>query len=227
MSSVIGWLKRLMRARRMRNRFPDCAIHQGVIVDSGSALGRYAVLFRDVSLSNSQLGKYTYVQRGSVINNAEIGPYCCIAAGVTIGLAMHPTSMVSTSPVFYDNTQPLPKFFVKHKLFEGNMPRAVIGADVWIGQGVLIKAGVRIGVGAVIGAGAVVTKDVAAYTIAAGNPCRPIRMRFNEEICQKLLESQWWEFDETRLQELVNYFQEPESFCAYLSGASKPVHKDE
>lgn len=227
MSSVISWLKRFIRERRMRNRFSDCLIHQGALVDLDSTLGRYAVLFQDVSLFNSRLGKYSYVQRGSVINNTEIGSYCSIAGDVTIGLAMHPTSMVSTSPVFYDNTQPLPKFFAKEKLFKDNMPRTIIGADVWIGQGVFIKAGVRIGVGAVIGAGAVVTKNVPPYMIAAGNPCRPIRMRFNDEISQKLLESQWWDFDENRLQELVNYFQEPESFCAHLSGVSKLVHKDE
>jgi acetyltransferase-like isoleucine patch superfamily enzyme len=200
-------------------------IHPGALVDSGSTLGRNVVLFRDVSLSNSRLGEYTYVQLGSVINNAEIGPYCSIAGSVTIGLAMHPTFMVSTNPVFYDNTQPLPRFFSKGKLFADNMPRTVIGADVWIGQGVFIKAGVSIGVGAVIGAGAVVTKDVPPYMIAAGNPCRPIRLRFNEEICQKLLESRWWEFDEEKLQELAGYFQEPDAFCAHLIEASQSVNQ--
>jgi serine acetyltransferase len=105
------------------------------------------------------------------------------------------------------------------------MPRTVIGADVWIGQGVFIKAGVRIGVGAVIGAGAVVTKDVPPYMIAAGNPCRPIRLRFNEEICQKLLESRWWEFDEEKLHELARYFQEPEAFCAHLNETSQSVNQ--
>lgn len=223
MRSVVRGLRRLVRERGLRSRFPDCVIHQGAQLDSDSTLGRHAVLFRDVSLSNSQLGEYSYVQCGTVINNAEIGPYCSIAGGVTIGLAMHPTTMVSTSPVFYDNTQPLPKFFAKEKLFEDNIPRTVIGADVWIGQGVLIKAGVQIGVGAVIGAGAVVTKDVPPYMIAAGNPCRPIRLRFSEEICQKLLESKWWEFDEQKLQELVNYFQEPETFCTHLNKTGKSV----
>lgn len=225
MRPVIRWLRRLLNERRLRNRFPDGVIHQGASVDSGSTLGRHVVLFRDVSVSNSQLGACTYAQLGSMINNAEIGPYCSIAGGVTIGLAMHPTSMVSTSPVFYDNTQPLPKFFAKNKLFEDNMPRTVIGADVWIGQGVLIKAGVRIGVGAVIGAGAVVTKDVPPYMIAAGNPCRPIRLRFNEETCKKLLDSRWWELDERKLQELANYFQEPETFCTYLNETGTSVHQ--
>lgn len=216
MSLVVGWLRRLISERRLRNRFHDSVIHQGANISSNSTLGKYTVLFRDVSLFNTQLGEYSYVQSGSVICNAEIGPYCSIAGGVNIGLAMHPTSMVSTSPVFYDNTQPLPKFFAKTKLFSENMPRTVIGADVWIGQGSLVKAGVRIGIGAVIGAGAVVTKDVPPYMIAGGNPCRAIRPRFSEELCQKLLDTRWWELDETKLQELAPYFHDPELLCNHL-----------
>jgi len=47
-----------------------------------------------------------------------------------------------------------------------------IGNNVWIGTGVIILPGVTIGDGAVIGAGAVVTKSVAEYVIAVGNPAR-------------------------------------------------------
>lgn len=50
-----------------------------------------------------------------------------------------------------------------------------IGNRVWIGAGVHVNPGVTIGDGAVIGSGSVVTRDVPAYVIAAGNPCRVIR----------------------------------------------------
>ncbi|WP_157569624.1 sugar O-acetyltransferase [Mucilaginibacter arboris] len=50
-----------------------------------------------------------------------------------------------------------------------------IGSDVWIGGGVIICPGVTIGDRCVIGAGSVVTKNIAADTFAAGNPCRPIK----------------------------------------------------
>jgi acetyltransferase-like isoleucine patch superfamily enzyme len=46
---------------------------------------------------------------------------------------------------------------------------------VWIGFDVSILKGVTIGEGAVIGACSVVTRDVPAYTVAAGNPARTIR----------------------------------------------------
>ncbi len=45
----------------------------------------------------------------------------------------------------------------------------------WIGARVIITKGVTIGEGAVVGAGSVVTKDVAPYTIVAGNPARVVR----------------------------------------------------
>ncbi|MEU6354129.1 acyltransferase [Streptomyces sp. NPDC047072] len=52
-----------------------------------------------------------------------------------------------------------------------------IGDDVWIGSHVIVVDGVTIGDHCVIGAGAVVTKDLAPWTVAAGNPARPLRDR--------------------------------------------------
>lgn len=45
----------------------------------------------------------------------------------------------------------------------------------WLGFNVCILPGVTIGEGAVVGAASVVTKDVAPYSIVAGNPARFIR----------------------------------------------------
>ncbi|MGX5212274.1 acyltransferase [Streptomyces violaceus] len=52
-----------------------------------------------------------------------------------------------------------------------------IGDDVWIGSHVVVLDGVTVGDHCVIGAGAVVTKDLPAWTMAAGNPARRIRDR--------------------------------------------------
>ena len=50
-----------------------------------------------------------------------------------------------------------------------------VGNNVWIGGSVVITPGVTIGDCCVIGAGSVVTKDIPAWSVAAGNPCRVIR----------------------------------------------------
>ena len=50
-----------------------------------------------------------------------------------------------------------------------------IGRNCFIGCNCLILKGVTIGDNCVIGAGSVVTKDIAANTVAAGNPAKAIR----------------------------------------------------
>ena len=50
-----------------------------------------------------------------------------------------------------------------------------IGDKAFIGCNVIVLKGVTIGEGSVIGAGSVVTRDIAPWHIAAGNPCREVR----------------------------------------------------
>jgi putative colanic acid biosynthesis acetyltransferase WcaF len=49
--------------------------------------------------------------------------------------------------------------------------------DCWIAAEAFIGPGVTIGQGAVVGARAVVMKDVAPWTVVAGNPARVVRQR--------------------------------------------------
>lgn len=48
--------------------------------------------------------------------------------------------------------------------------------DVWIGMNAIILKGVTVGEGAIVAAGAVVTKDVAPYTVVAGNPAVMVKV---------------------------------------------------
>nr|WP_315943076.1 CatB-related O-acetyltransferase [Microbacterium festucae] len=59
--------------------------------------------------------------------------------------------------------------------------RVEIGSDVWIGASAVVLGGVTIGDGAIVAAGSVVTRDVAAFSIVAGNPARHVRFRIPED----------------------------------------------
>jgi acetyltransferase-like isoleucine patch superfamily enzyme len=58
--------------------------------------------------------------------------------------------------------------------FQGDVQ---IDRGVWLGTMVVVTAGVHIGEGAVVGASAFVNHDIPAFSIAAGQPARVVKMR--------------------------------------------------
>lgn len=52
----------------------------------------------------------------------------------------------------------------------------VIEDDVWVGAHCIILKGVTIGARSIIGAGSVVTKSIPTDCVAAGNPCKVIKL---------------------------------------------------
>lgn len=123
-----------------------------------------------------------------------IGKFCAIAKGVQFIMngANHRMNLVTTYPFNimgggWEKCTPS----VEDLPFKGD---TVIGNDVWIGQNATIMPGVYIGDGAIIAANSTVTKDVAAYHIAGGNPARTIRQCFDEELIEYLLRLKWWDW---------------------------------
>ncbi len=53
------------------------------------------------------------------------------------------------------------------------------------------------------------TKDIPPYTIAAGNPCKNIRLRFTEEFVTRLISTEWWRKNDSELELMANLFAEP------------------
>lgn len=176
----------------------NCNIDKTSAVCSGSQINR------------TSMGRYSYIGHDCFFVNVEVGSFCSIADGCRVGGAIHPINRVSSSPVFHSGKNVMKKNFCN--LQEIETPRTTIGNDVWIGANVCIKAGVTIGDGAVIGMGAVVTEDVKPYEIRGGVPAKLIKKRFDDETIAKLLESQWWNWDEERLKIFADSFDDVESF---------------
>lgn len=86
----------------------------------------------------------------------------------------------------------------------------MVGNDVWIGQNVTIMPGVNIGDGAIIGTNSTVASDIPPYSIAAGNPARVIRKRFDDETIQLLEQLQWWNLPIEEIDNLIPVLSNPD-----------------
>jgi acetyltransferase-like isoleucine patch superfamily enzyme len=134
----------------------------------------------------------------------EIGKYCSIADDIFIFLTgNHDYENVSTFPFHCLGYNP-PLNFKCKSLSKGSV---IIGNDVWIGKKTMIMSGVNIGDGAVIAAGTVVTKDVPPYSIVGGNPSKLIKFRFNTIQIEKLLKIKWWNWEDEKVKNNVDYLQ--------------------
>jgi chloramphenicol O-acetyltransferase type B len=136
-----------------------------------------------------------------------VGSYCAFAMDVEIFLGgEHRTDWVSAYP-FRAVFGLTGAFADGHPASRGDV---VIGNDAWIGRGAKIRSGVTIGDGAVIGSYALVTRDVAPYSIVAGNPARELRRRFRPEDIERLLETRWWEWPHEEVLATVHLLNNPD-----------------
>jgi len=127
----------------------------------------------------------------------KIGNYCSIANNVQILLGgLHRIDWITTFP--------FPAYIEEAahiKGFGGSKGDVTIGSDVWLCTDCTILSGVTIGHGAVVACGAVVTRDVAPYSIVAGNPARHIRWRFESSQREALLHLKWWDWSEQEIRQ--------------------------
>ncbi len=180
---------------------PDCEV-------VNTRFGAYCELGRGSRVQNSEFGDYSYTDRASDIANATIGKFANIASYTRIGPTDHPLDTASLhhflyrSPDYWDDVELDPEFFA-HRASR----RAVIGHDTWLGHNCIIKPEVTVGDGAVVASGAVVTRDVVPYTIVAGMPAKPMRLRQPPEIAARLIALGWWDWDHARLRAALPDFR--------------------
>jgi maltose O-acetyltransferase len=145
-----------LRARMLKFSGVDCHISARIVSSC-----------RIVTL-NVSIGKDTFIGEQVLITGAEstkirIGNNVDIAPRVVILSGTHEIDMIGD-----------------HSAGEGKGAPVWIQDGVWIGANSTILPGVTIGKKSVIGAGSVVNRDIPAFCIAVGNPCRPVK-RWNQE----------------------------------------------
>jgi virginiamycin A acetyltransferase len=180
---------------------------------------RLCFLKNIVKNPNIIVGDFTYYDDFENVENFEknvkyhfdfigdklvIGKFCMIASDVKFIMngANHLTNALTTYPfaIFGDdwkdamNGKQYPK--------KGDIN---IGNDVWIGYNATIMAGVTVGDGAIIATNSIVIKDVAPYTIVGGNPATEIKKRFSDDIIERLLKLQWWNWEIEKITKNVQH----------------------
>jgi phosphonate metabolism protein (transferase hexapeptide repeat family) len=179
-----------------------------------STLGKYCEVGARTILHEVELGDYSYVVNDGQITYTTIGKFCSIAAMIRINPGNHPMHRASQAHFIYRASAYFPGEADEEEFFDWRRQHHVdIGHDVWIGHGAIVLAGRKVGTGAVIAAGAVVTKDVAPYTIVAGNPARVIRRRFPEPVSERLVALSWWDWGHDSLRAALPDFRKLDVEC--------------
>ncbi len=172
---MYAWGRRRAMARGRVEAHPSCLIHPEARLSPRA--GRIRIGARSTVAPGAivqgavEIGEDSSVQSYAVIVGYGSGaqPEGAVTIGHHVRIAPH-VMIIAQQHRFEDPARP-----IHH---QGGRPApVVIEDDVWIGGGAHIMAGVRIGAHSVIGAGAVVTKDLPAYSVAAGVPARVIRDR--------------------------------------------------
>ncbi len=165
-------------------------------------IGSWTALGEHTHMVESTFGDYSYTAGNVQIIYSQIGKYCSIANSVRINPGNHPQWRVTQHHMTYRRVNYGLDTADDDAFFEWRRSHACeIGHDVWIGHGAVIMPGVRIATGAVVGSGAVVTKDIGPYEVAVGVSARVIKKRFDDHTIEKLLASEWWNWDRESLEE--------------------------
>lgn len=183
-----------------------------IILEEQTDIGNITI--KSLSL---KIGAHTYIRSGTYIHlTEEVGRYCSIGKDAIIGMERkaHPSDWVTTHP--FTNK-------IRADECKSAASPCRIGHDVWIGERAIIMDNVKIGTGAIIGTSSIVTKDVPPYAIVAGIPAKIINYRFDKKTVDRLLLSEWWNLNPSKLKDLP--LNQPEAFLQIVEASNHSNHK--
>jgi chloramphenicol O-acetyltransferase type B len=159
--SLPGWQRPLRQAvRAMRNLRLSLAVPGKAIIGKNVSIGRKCTVLSPQSFiigDNVRIGQEFFAE-----TNVEIGPETLVSSRVSFVGDDHPFDLPGVT-VFRQQRNP---------------PATVrVEGDTLIGHGCILVGEITLGRGVIVGAGSVVTTDLPAWTVCAGVPARPLRMR--------------------------------------------------
>jgi acetyltransferase-like isoleucine patch superfamily enzyme len=183
--SLPSRLRDLLYARRLRDYCDaDSTATLGKTTTIHNPYGRAAV---KIGLQTLFLGEVNLLREGALV---EIGDWSFVGPGAKLwsmtSISIGSRVQISHGVHIFDNNSHSLSAAERSRGFESLRTMAIlprepvehsavrIEDDVWIGFNAAIMKGVTVGQGAVVGASSVVTKDVAPFTVVAGNPARKV-----------------------------------------------------
>lgn len=180
LKKIALWL--LMPANQARPRlWVKCFLNPLKHHKGKGALVRKRTRMDVLPFNRFELGAHSTIEDFSTINNGvgdviigqrtRIGLGCTVIGPVTIGNDIMFAQNIVVSGLnhgYQDINLPPSQQPVETKPI-------IIEDNVWIGANSVITAGVTVGKQAIVAAGSVVTKDVAPFSIVAGNPAKTIK----------------------------------------------------
>jgi UDP-2-acetamido-3-amino-2,3-dideoxy-glucuronate N-acetyltransferase len=146
---------------------PTAVIDPGAVIGSGTRIWHFCHVMPEAVIGeNCNLGQNVFID-----NNTRIGNNVKIQNNVSVynGVTLEDDVFIGPSVVFTNVINP--RSFIERK---SEFRPTIVKKGASVGANASIVCGVTIGEYAMIGAGAVVTKDIAPYALAVGNPATEV-----------------------------------------------------
>ena len=162
------------RLEASRPMDPTLRIAPDVVLGKDVKLHGFCNLYGCSIGDETRIGTFVEIQRG-----ASVGARCKISSHSFIceGVTLEDGVFIGHGVTFVNDREPralAPGGSLKES-GDWECQKTLVKRGASIGSGATLLGGITVGENALVGAGSVVTRDVAANSVVAGNPARPIR----------------------------------------------------